>query len=95
MSSDGKILVYDGETILSNYNFTFLPYWKDTKLSLEIPTEKYKVDIYSLTIVIENADGISTSIFVDLNVVKASATGWIIGLSSILIVAVVFRRHKK
>lgn len=27
MSSDGKLSVYDGETLLLDYNFTFLPYW--------------------------------------------------------------------
>ncbi len=94
-SSPGSIAVFDGETLLLDYNFNFKPYWQETELSIEIPTEEYKKGTYNLTVIIENADGISTSTTIFLSVERASAPAIIIGLSSIFLVAVLAKKKRK
>ena len=81
MSSDGLVEVYDGETLLYTDSFVFLPYWQDTELSLVVPTDDYKKGTYNLTMIIENSDGISTTLIFDFVIERAPVAGWVIAVS--------------
>ena len=94
-SSLGRLVLYDGNEVLIDYNFDFKPYWQKTELSIEIPTANYRKGSYNLTILLENEDGLGITKYINLEIQRASAASWIIGISSLLIVTFIIRRKKK
>jgi len=95
IDTDGTIKVYDGEDLLFEEDLVFLPEWEPTELSIELPTADYKKGTYNLTLILENEDGISNTIYIDLTVEKASAAGVFLGLATLLFVATIIRKKKK
>jgi hypothetical protein len=94
-SSSGRVVVLSGESVLTEQNFEFLPYWQDTYLSIEIPTEKYKSGKHELVFAVENSDGISRIISLNLSVKRADSVGMLIGFMTLIMVTIVIRIRRR
>lgn len=95
MHSPGKLeIASDNDDVLLTHDFTFLPYWQPTNLSFEVPTEDFAKGSYNLTVTVTNADGLSTSLILTLQVEKASAYTVISLVVSLLAATTVLRRKK-
>ncbi|MHA2255738.1 MAG: hypothetical protein ACXAAM_06685, partial [Candidatus Heimdallarchaeaceae archaeon] len=91
---DASLEVYNEESLLLQVDFSFLPDWQDTKLSLEIPTLDYRRGTHNITIVVENADGLKTIKFFSLEVLRASAAGLLILITSTIVITLRRRKRK-
>ena len=59
-STNGTVRVLEGTDLLASGNFTFLPHWQVTPLSIMVP--ELGAGQHNLTVQIENEDGMMTSI---------------------------------
>ncbi len=80
ITTDGNLSIYDGDNLLLEHSFEFLPEWEPTELSIEIPLADYSKGSYNLTIIIENSDGLQAVGYILYNI-EASVEGWVIGVS--------------
>ncbi|MHA1927661.1 MAG: aryl-sulfate sulfotransferase [Candidatus Thorarchaeota archaeon] len=65
-STNGTITVLEDATLLTEEDFTFLPHWQVTPLS--IPVTGLAAGQHNLTVQIENEDGMVTSIIITIDV---------------------------
>jgi len=61
-STNGTVRVLEGTNLLTSENFTFIPHWQVTPLSISVP--ELGAGQHSLTIQIENQDGMMTSLMI-------------------------------
>ncbi len=80
IAEDGTLTVFDGDILLTEEDFEFLPEWEPTELSIELPLADYRKGIYNFTVIVENNDGFQSVGYILYNIVS-SVEGWVIGVS--------------
>ncbi len=93
-ATNGTVRVLEGGDLLTEAEFTFLPHWQETPLSISIPG--LAAGIHNVTLEIENQDGMITSIIVTINVPNDILLyGAIVAGVAVTVLVVVYFFNKK
>jgi len=93
-ATNGTVRVLEGGDLLTEAEFTFLPHWQETQLSVSIPG--LAAGIHNVTLEIENQDGMITSIIVTINVPNNILLyGAIVAGVAVTVLVVVYFFNKK
>jgi hypothetical protein len=92
-STNGTISVFENDALLTEEDFTFLPHWQVTQLS--IPVTGLAAGQHNLTLQIENEDGMVTTIIVSINIPMDLLLYGVIAVGAVVGVVVIVYFFKK
>ena len=93
-STNGTVRVLKDGNLLTEEEFTFLPHWQETPLSVAIPG--LGEGIHNVTVEVENEDGMVTSFIVTINVpANILLYGAIVAGVAVAVIVIVYFFNKK
>ncbi|MGY5860297.1 MAG: aryl-sulfate sulfotransferase [Candidatus Thorarchaeota archaeon] len=92
-TTNGTITVLEDGVLLTEEDFTFLPHWQVTSLS--IPVTGLAAGQHNLTVQIENEDGRMTTIIVSIDIPMDLLLYGVVAVGAVVVVVVIIYFYKK
>lgn len=92
---NAKLKIYLEEQLLTSLDFSFLPDWQETELSIDIPSDDFRRGTHSLSISVENLDGLLTIMNLDVKVSKVVSANLMITMGTAILASIIIRKKRR